>query len=249
MRVKDRKGKWMSEYRCRRTPTPPAIDARLSCPGWERAHPVSLNLADTGGSPRQATEVRLLYDDTHLYAAFHCVDDDAWGTMLNRKDPVCSEEAVELFLEPGPGSDRAYFYIEIEVSPLNTVYDLWNLNDTRCRPPVRHLEDWTCAGLRTAVHVEGEVNAHTGKNVFWNCEMAVPFAELYGATHIPPKPGDRWRMNLYRIDRNWSTRDEPPEIGGGRPGDEFTSWQRVDRIDFHQPEKFGELLFLAEGEV
>ena len=241
-------GDVMSEYRCRKTPTPPAIDGRLSGEVWDLAEPISLVLAETGGRPRQATEVRLLYDDAYLYVGFHSVDEDAWGTLVNRDDPVCSEEAVEIFIEPRVGKD-AHSYVEIEVSPLNTIYDLYILNDPRCDVGIRFLEDWDCEGLRSAIHVQGDLATHDGTDEYWNCELAIPFSEMFAAANIPPKPGDRWRAGIYRIDRNWAARNdaqEPP--GGARPGDEFTSWQRVDRIDFHQPEKFGEIVFLAEGQ-
>ncbi|MFH0963115.1 MAG: carbohydrate-binding family 9-like protein [Planctomycetota bacterium] len=225
----------MPTYRCRKTPVPPPIDGRISPKAWDLAEAVPLMLADTGKTPVQPTEVRLLYDDAYLYVAFHCVDDEIWGTFTKRKEHVCSEEAVEVFIDPA-ASGR--YYCEIEVSPRNTIYDLWNLNDPRCSPAVRHLEDWTCQKLRTAVHVEGELNSRTGNDKYWNCELSIPFAEMHGAANIPPKPGDRWRVNLYRIDRR----------SRSRGSDEYSAWAKVDKIDFHQPGKFGELLFLAPGE-
>lgn len=221
----------MPEYRCRKTNTPPAVDGLISPAVWDQAQPVSLPLADTGGEPAQPSEVRLLYDDNYLYVAFHCVDDEIWGTLTNRDDHVCSEEAVEIFISP-TGDER--FYHEIEVSPLNTIYDLYILNDPRCEPPIRFIEEWDCLDLKTAIHVEGELNSRTGNDKYWNCEMAIPFAEMHAAPNLPPKPGDRWRMNLYRIDRR-------------RTGDEYCSWSRVGEINFHQPSKFGDLVFCVEG--
>ena len=219
----------MAAYGCRKTPKAPAMDGKISPEVWDLADPVSLVLADTGKAPVQPTEVRLLYDDAYLYVAFHCVDDEVWGTMLNRDDPVCAEEAVEIFFEPAPGGS-GYHYYEIEVSPLGTVYDLCILNDTRCKPARRFLEQMDFEGLRTGIHIEGEVNSRTGNDTYWNCEIAIPFIEVNSALSIPPTPGDRWRMNLYRIDRR-------------RTGDEFTSWQPIGIIDFHHPEKFGDLVF------
>jgi hypothetical protein len=42
-------------------------------------------------------------------------------------------------------------------------------------------------------------------------------------------------MNLYRIDR-------APRLN------EHSAWSKVGVINFHRPDKFGELLFLAAGE-
>ena len=109
------------------------------------------------------------------------------------------------------------------------VRDICVLNDTRCDPPRRYLGQWDCLGLRTAVHVEGEVNARKGTDKYWNCEMAIPFREMHAAANIPPQPGDCWRVNLYRIDR-------------GARGDEDSAWSPVGD-DFHAPERFGDLVF------
>jgi len=218
----------MPLYRCRKTRKRPAVDGMIQPAVWKQAEPVSLLLADTGKPPKQPTEVRLLYDDDYLYVAFHCLDKDAWGSFTHHDDPVYAEEAVEIFIDP---TRRQRSYIEIEVSPLNVVLDLYILNDPRC-PPMRPLQHWNCAGLRTATHVERDRNHRA---TFWNCEMAIPFNQMHDAPNLPPKPGDRWRVNLYRIDR-------PPD----RP--EFSAWSPTIKPDFHRPQRFGELLFLAPGE-
>ena len=215
-------------YRCRRTRKPPAIDGMISPAIWRQAEAVPLRIATTGKPPQQPAEARLLYDDDCLYVAFHCLDRDAWGSLTRRDDPIYREEVVEVFIDPTRGRRS---YIEIEVSPLNTVLDLYILNDPRC-PPMRPLWQWNCMGLRTAVHVERGANHRTK---FWNCEMAIPFDQLHDAPNIPPKPGDRWRMNLYRI-------DHLPHL------DEYSAWSRITGKSFHCPQCFGELLFLAPGE-
>ena len=220
----------MLTYRCRKTRKPPAVDASIAPRIWGLAEPAPLRLADTGKPPVQPTEARLLYDDEFLYVAFHSVDNDVWGSFTHRDDPICREEAVEIFMDT---SGRARSYIEIEVSPLNTVYDLYILNDPRC-PPYRTLAEWNCAGLRTAVHVESEMTAKGKVFKFWNCEMAIPFNQMHDAPNLPPRPGDRWRINLYRIDR-------------GHARDEYSAWSPTGALTFHRPDKFGELLFLAPG--
>ncbi len=217
----------MPLYRCRKTRKRPAIDGMIRPAVWKQATPASLVLADTGKPPKQPTEVRLLYDDDYLYVAFHCEDKDAWGAFTHRDDPVCGEEAVEIFIDP---TRKQRSYMEIEVSPLNVIFDLYVLNDSRS-PGIHFLQDWDCVGLRTAVHIERDRNRRTKS---WNCEMAIPFHQMHDAPNIPPKPGDRWRMNLYRI-------DHLPRC------DEYSAWSPTLKIDFHRPQHFGELLFLAPG--
>jgi len=50
------------------------------------------------------------------------------------------------------------------------------------------------------------------------------------APHLPPHPGDTWRINLYRIDR-------------GVQGDEYTAWSPPGRLNYHTPSRFGILQF------
>ncbi len=216
-------------YRCRRTPRPPTIDGVIEPGVWSLAEPVALRLTHTAKPPRLPTEARMLYDDRCLYIAFHCVDDDVWGTFTHRDAMICREEVVEVFCDP---TGRRRSYMEIEISPLNTVYDLFVLNDPRC-PPCRPLAQWNCRGLRTAVHVE---RAPDGGFKFWSCEIALPMSQMYDAPNLPPKPGDRWAINLYRIDR-------------GRTRDEYGAWSPTGAINYHRPERFGHLVFLADGEV
>ena len=66
----------------------------------------------------------------------------------------------------------------------------------------------------------------------WTVEIAIPFNEFTTAPNIPPKAGDKWLMNLYRIDR--------PEDGN----DEYSAWQPTGAEQYHLPDKFGELVFI-----
>ena len=215
-------------YRCRKTPRPPVIDGVIEPEVWDLAEPISMVLTHTGKRPRQATEARMLYDDKCLYVAFHCIDDDVWGTMTDHDALICREEVVEVFCDP---SGRRRAYIEIEVSPLNTVYDLFVVNDPRC-PPGRPKAQWNCVGLRTAVHIQRKPDRGFE---YWDCEMAIPMNQMHDAANIPPKPGDRWAINLYRIDR-------------ARDCDEYGAWSPTGAINYHKPERFGNMVFLAAGE-
>jgi hypothetical protein len=207
------------------------VDGAIEAKVWRLAQPVSLVLTESGKPPLQPTVARMLYDDDFLYAAFHCADSDIWGALPNHNDPIYREEVVEIFLDP---ARRRRCYVEIEVSPLNVTFEAYVLNDPRC-PALQALTQWTCRGLRTAVHVEREMTPRGRLGKFWNCEMAIPFNQIPDAPHVPPKPGDRWRANLYRIDR------APRRV-------ELSAWSPTGAPNYHRPEKFGELLFLGAGE-
>jgi hypothetical protein len=120
---------------------------------------------------------------------------------------------MEVFLDP-VGDLQSYF--ELEVNPLNAVLDLVIRKN---RSGVIKDFSWRCENLRTAVR-----NANGG----WSAEFAIPFRSLIAA---PPKAGERWRANFYRIDR--------PENRQW----ELSAWSPTGFPNFHVPERFGILEF------
>jgi len=212
---------------CRRTAEPILVDGVLSEASWQRAEVIALREDGSGGAPRQPTAARLLWDDTYLYVAFVCQDRDVWGVTTERDQPIYEQEVVEVFLDE---DSDGIGYVEIEVSPLNAVLDLWMLNRDDRR---QGLWGWDSAGLRTAVVVDGDPFHRGTDDRSWTVEMAIPFADLLTAPHIPPRSGDVWRANLYRIDR-------------AAAGDEYSAWSPTFRRNYHTPERFGVLVFSGE---
>jgi hypothetical protein len=62
-------------------------------------------------------------------------------------------------------------------------------------------------------------------------EIAIPWEDFVTAPHLPPLSGDRWRINLYRIDRYQGQ-------------EELSAWSPTGQPTFHVPGQFGELIFL-----
>ena len=212
------------EYVCYRATRPIIVDGRLDDPSWEDATAVDLRLADTGAEPRQPTRARLLWDDDCLYVAFQCEDTDIWGVTTERDQDIYQQEVVEVFVDADCDD---HGYVEIEVSPLNAVLDLFMLiRGDR----LRGLWDWDSEGLLTAVVVDGDPTRRGTPDRSWTVEMAIPMSDFMTAPHLPPQPGNVWHYNLYRIDRaEW--------------GDEFTAWSPPGRPSYHTPERFGRLVF------
>jgi hypothetical protein len=209
----------LSTYYCKRTDQPIVIDGNINKPVWDGVEAVSLVETVTGQPPRQKTYCKLLWDDEFLYVAFYCEDDYINAVMTNYNDEIYDEEVVEIFLDDN--CDRKT-YIEIEVNPLNTLLHYSIHNDQKGSIYTFARVDKT---VRTAVQDNREAKE-------WTVEIAIPFNEFTTAPNIPPKAGDKWLMNLYRIDR--------PEDGN----DEYSAWQPTGAEQYHLPDKFGELVFI-----
>jgi hypothetical protein len=206
------------------------LSGEMIDPLWQKAAVIELVDAISGKPGRFVTTVRVAWSDEHLYAAFACQDDCVWGDVLEHDGPIYDQECVEIFLNPA-GSPFTYF--EINVSPRNVVFDACILNKrTIAEPeaPFIGLRDWEADGLRTKVAIQGAPD-RPGAATGWSAEYAIPFTALYGAPHQPPRPGDTWRINFYRIDTP-------------RPGQqELYAWSPVMRGSFHLPWRFGYLRF------
>ena len=205
------------------------IDGDLNKSPWRELAPVALAAShgrDPGNAARsvQATALRVCHDGERLYVAFDCSDRDAWGTYEGRNHPIYEEEVVEAFLAPGRDPRR---YFELETSPRGAWWEGVIDNPDGRRATMRTDLDWVCAGWERAVRVRGDLDVR-GASEGWSVEWAIPFAAL-GAG--PPRAGERWRANFYRIER---PRGAPPELSAWAP-------TYAEPAEFHRPECFGVL--------
>jgi len=212
----------LPEYRVTRALPPPVIDGVLDDVAWKHATPVTLVNSLDGSPGRVRTTARLLWDDKYLYVSFDCEDPDVWGTFTKRDEPLYTQEVVEIFID-ADGDGRTYN--EIEVSAANVLFDAYF-------PERRQGMDlsWD-SGALTAVTVQGTLNDASDRDEGWRVEMRIPFDRLAAVPHVPPRPGDRWRFNLYRLEHH-GRRDvegqafSPPRVG-----------------DFHALNRFAWLVF------
>lgn len=221
-------------YNCLRTNEPIIIDGLLKESVWQKAEEAKLLLTDSSKEPEFKTAARLLWDDEYLYIGFSCEDKDIWGSIQKHDGDIYNEEVVEIFLDTDSDGKT---YLEFELSPINIFFDAFVINPgDRRKGGFRVLRDWNSDQIKHAVHIEGKVKVAptgTGTDKLWTCEIAIPFVDMVPAPNLPPKDGDVWRMNLYRIER--------PK---GKA--EFSAWSPTGKIDYHMPEKFGYLKFRRE---
>jgi len=212
-------------YEVDRVTIPIKVDGRLSERAWTDSAPITTFVNNRDGLPSKVqTEARILYDDRFIYFAFRAVDKNIWATMKRRDEHLWLEEVVEVFLQANPAIPN---YIELEVNPLGTLLDIY-LIDTR--KPL-HYESWNSEKLQWAVHVDGTVDGKEGDRE-WTCEIALPLEDVATATHLPPQPGDRWRVNLYRVER--------------LPVVAELAWSPTLQDDFHVLPRMGEIVFTEQ---
>jgi len=208
-------------YEVLRSATSIRVDGRLTESFWAKVSGVSL-VNNLDGSPgTYQTEAKVLYDDNFLYVAFRSADSNIWATYKQRDRHLWDEEVVEVFVQADPEQSN---YLEFEVNPLGTMLDIYLLD---IRKPL-HYQSWNSEKLKWGVHVNGTVDGKSG-DLEWTCEIAIPMEDIVMASHLPPRAGDRWRMNLYRMEQ--------------KPVPALLAWSPTFKDDFHLPDKFGEIVF------
>jgi arylsulfatase A-like enzyme len=211
-----------ARYAAERTSQPLAALLDAAETAWAGAQRV------TWGPEAIATSFRALWSDAGLAVRFDVTDASPWHTLTARDERLWTEEVVELFLDVGATGRE---YAEVEWNPVNAVVDLWV-----DRPANRYDRDWNAAGLESRVvpRTEG------GRAIGWTATSFLPWAALAAkapkGTALPPRAGERWRFNVYRIER-------PNGPGDPDRDAQYFAWSPTGERTFHVPAAFRELEF------
>ena len=188
---------------------------------WNKAGWLALPQRNSANIAYQ-TQVKLLYSDSGIYCLYRCEDRKITATLKEDFLDLYNEDVVEAFF----WTDEATpIYFEYELSPLN--YELPILvpnikgNFFGWRP-------WHYEGSRRTKHAT-HINKNGDAVSSWTAEFYIPYALLTPMRNVPPKKGEHWRANFYRIDY-----DETSITW---------QWQIVVNENFHDYERFGTIVF------
>lgn len=193
---------------------------------WSAANWTSITIQESRGH-LLPTRAKILYSERGIYFLFECEDRKITATKEKDFDTLFKEDVVEVFLWP----DRAVpIYFEYELSPLNFELPLLIPN---LGGKFQGWTPWPYEGDGRVQHATsaqgGEKKSHASVKS-WTAEFFIPFKLLTPLVTAPPKSGDQWYANLYRIDYD----------DGGYA---TYTWQKVAHGSFHEFDKFGILEF------
>jgi hypothetical protein len=207
--------------------------------GVERA--VLLGPADTAwgkaqriawGPDAYQTAFRALWDATGLYVRFDATDPAPWSTMTKRDEWLWQEEVVEIFLD----LDRSGLnYAEVEISPANVICDVRMVTPS---PNKESDYSWNLEGIESRVHLRRDA---AGKTTGWTAVSFFPWSgfrslSAAGAAKVPPKPGDRWRFNVFRLERPHGKTDPEKDLVAA-------AWSPPGEPSFHVPAAFRDFVY------
>lgn len=220
----------------------PVIDGTLDDTAWNAA-PWSEDFVDIEGDvrpkPRYRTRMKMLWDDAALYIAAEMQEPDVWATLDQHDAVIFQDPDFEVFLDPDGDN---HHYAELELNAKNTTWDL--LLTKPYKDGGKALNGWEIIGLKTAVHVNGTLNDPRDKDTGWTVEIAWPWSGLkeLASVPVPPKDGDRWRINFSRVEWDTVTENGKTVKVKGKPEQNWV-WSPQGIIDMHRPERWGHLQF------
>jgi len=215
---------------------PITIDGIGSEPAWAVAA-TSPELATAEGSadPVGKAIAKLSWDDQFLYAFVTITDSDVWSEYKKHDDPMWKQDCVELFID-ADGNRKGY--VELQANPNNVTFDSW-FATTRAQPGD---VSWD-SGMQAAVKLHGTTEpGDTDQG--WEVELAIPWQAVRGrdeamAVRLPPQVGDRWRLNVVRVD-----------VKTGDKNQQASSWNRITSADFHALDRMLTAVFAdANGSI
>jgi hypothetical protein len=202
---------------------PIIIDGQQTDQGWASSV-VSPEFVTADGSPEPSGKAtaKLTWDDFYLYVFITIADTDVSSPYKNHDDSLWKADAVEMFVDAD--GNRAG-YIELQVNPHNTTFDSWFAGPRGAQGDV----SWD-SGMVTAVKVRGTPGpGDTDQG--WDVEMGIPWTAIRGrdgnmAVKLPPRIGDRWKLNIVRVD-----------IKSNDARQSASSWNRIGYGDWHALDK------------
>ena len=163
----------------------PRIDGRLDDAVWRLA-PATADFLQRepveGAPPSERTEVRILFDDGHLYFGLRCFDSEADRLVANlmRRDAELEEnDNIQIILDPYNDGRGGFFF---STNPLGARLDMLLTDEGRARN-----QAWD-AVWRSGAAVD---------SLGWSAEVAIPLDQLrypdsdeavWGPQHRPRNP-------------------------------------------------------------
>jgi hypothetical protein len=221
----------------------------------------------TGGPAILGTTAAALWDDEALYVAFWVEEPFPTAKLTERDSLIFQENDVEVFIDAG---DAYYEFEMNARNTVYEVLFLWQdafekfdqkqfdlrkaiafggnfdrtethfWRGTHPRGLRWAFPSYDLPGLRSATHIDGELNNPNVVSKGWTAEIKFPWAGMKtwaGTKSLPPRDGDEWRIFFGRFQKL--------QLGEQTVGAAW-SWDRVGSSDNHLPEKFTAVRFLEK---
>ena len=202
---------------------PITVDGMSNEPAWATAvASPELATAESSPEPVGKATAKMTWDDDNLYVFVTVTDSDIVSEYKNHDDPLWKADDIEIFID---ADSNRRGYVELQVNPNNATFDSWFATVKTNGPNAGGDPSWD-SGMVTAVKLHG-TTAPNDTDTGWEAEIAIPWAAVKGRddkmnVRLPPQVGDKWRLNLVRVDSSTGSKTQAA-----------SSWNRITYGDFH----------------
>jgi len=199
-----------------------SLSGKLDNRAWEKASVAYLERGwDGKRHPALTTEVRFLWEPSHLYAGFRCpyreLNVDTKAPLENYRWELWDMDMVELHLS-GETAETTH-YLELQAAPTGHWMDL-EVVFVHNKP----FFDWRS---RSGFQVKSDIREDIS---VWTAEMKIPMRAVVDQCVVP---GTIWSLNAYRT-----------EGKGERRRYLALSPTYTAKPNFHIPTRFGRITFI-----
>jgi cellulose/xylan binding protein with CBM9 domain len=215
----------MKRYEIQYRATPPKLDA-TDAAWWADVPSDVIDCVNwPSDSPLRRTEFRIVWCDGGLYLRYECEDKAISAVATETNGYVWQDSCVEVFV--APNAEKPLNYYNFEMNCVGTF-----LMGTHCDWAEGYMDRSQAISIRVATSVPGPTKAESPDDQRWSLVVHIPWKHFENdAAALPPRAGDLWRANVYRI--------------GGKTDVQCASWSPItrERPQFHSPECFSEIVF------
>ncbi len=257
----------LPRYTAVRATTSIEIDGKLDEASWKSARQTSsfVDLI-SGNKTMHETRSSILWDDDHLYVGFWISEPNVSAKYKQRDDPIYYDNDVEVFIAGKDAyyefEINAHGTVYEGMFVWEDAYEEGGYSlDPQLKRGLPKVQVFDGVGLKnhprgkrlaflaydfpdfkSAVHVDGTLNDESDIDKGWTVELAFPWKEMKWLAKgdnrsLPPKSGDRWRIDLFRFNRYKAP--APAADSGGWALGKHGVW------DSHIPELFPIVTFVG----
>ncbi|NJX14395.1 carbohydrate-binding family 9-like protein [Tamlana crocina] len=227
---------------------PLKIDGLGNETSWRNA-PYSDVFIDIKGveTPKYKTQVKMLWDNHHIYFFAQLEEPHVWGTLKKRDTIIYHNNDFEIFIDT---DNDTHNYYEFEFNALNTLWDLFLTKPYR--DGALTINDWDAKGLKSAVYIDGTLNNPNDTDKGWSIEIAIPLNVFKTSYFETIDLSDIfWRINFSRVHWDFQLEEgvyQRKKDAKGKHLPEYNwVWSPQGVIAMHQPETWGYAYFSKEN--
>lgn len=220
-------------YTVKKASSTPALKGDWDGTPWNGANTDAItDFAEKSSDHRPETQFKLLHDDENIYIHYRVKDKHIISLAEKNQDQVCKDACVEFFVAPRPGT-KGYFNFEVNCGGVVLCYYITELTPEGGIVEKESIsEDWL-QKLNIYHTLPRMVTEEIKEETVWQIEYKIPVAlfEEYIGEKIGKLSGQKWTANFFKCGDNCSH----PHWG---------MWKDcTPPLRFHQPKKFGDLVF------